>query len=179
MKYKIYYAPLLDTTMNLIATIDSPFKTNFTHDPKIKSTFPEYVTMAGCYSITAVDSFENETRRVRRVCVDACPLYNLPNVFTPNNDGNNDLFRPINFEKYAEFIDRIDIKIYNRWGKQVFESVKPEIDWDGTDINTKKKLPDGVYYYVCDVYERRINGIEPRYLIGFIHIFNNPKSKHP
>jgi gliding motility-associated-like protein len=56
----------------------------------------------------------------------------LPNAFTPNGDGKNDLF-----------IKGLDVTILNRWGQQLFQGVE---GWDGT-YNGKPVTP-GTYYYV-------------------------------
>jgi gliding motility-associated-like protein len=98
----------------------------------------------------------------------------LPNTFSPNGDGINELFIPITPpELYNNFVEKISIKFYNRWGQPVSEEINtPDILWDGKDKNSKKVLPDGVYYYVCDVYEQRLIGLEPRTLIGFVKIFS-------
>jgi len=100
-------------------------------------------------------------------CVDNCPVYNLPNVFTPNDDGQNDRFIPFPYR----FIERINLQIYNRWGGLVFETSDPDINWDGTNLEGKP-LAEGVYYYGCEVYEQRLNGTVQRDkgLSGFIHI---------
>ena len=100
-------------------------------------------------------------------CVDNCPVYNLPNVFTPNDDTKNDLFIPFPYR----FVERIDLKIFNRWGGLVFETSDTDINWDGTNLNGDD-LAEGVYYYACEVYEQRLNGTIQRDkgLSGFIHI---------
>ena len=123
--------------------------------------------MAGCYAISAIDSFQNESEITNRICIDDCSYYELPNVFTPNNDGQNDFYHPI--EPYR-FVEKIDIKIYNRWGNLVFQTEDPDINWDGKNYLSGKLVSSGVYYYICDVYERRLTGLEPRYLVGFIHV---------
>jgi gliding motility-associated-like protein len=51
----------------------------------------------------------------------------IPNTFTPNGDGNNDLFLI-----YGQDIKTVDLKIFNRWGELVFESNNQFIGWDGT-----------------------------------------------
>lgn len=61
----------------------------------------------------------------------------IPNVFTPNGDGLNDLFEP-NFS-YTELL------VYNRWGQKVFES-DHNILWDGSTFGGDT-VPEGVYYY--------------------------------
>ncbi|MBK7303066.1 MAG: gliding motility-associated C-terminal domain-containing protein [Saprospiraceae bacterium] len=56
----------------------------------------------------------------------------LPNVFTPNGDNENDKFRPV-FDPKTEFeMDGYSLKIFNRWGHIVFESADPQESWDGT-----------------------------------------------
>ena len=59
------------------------------------------------------------------------------NVFTPNNDGQNDVF-------YVPVFGLTDYKvqIFNRWGKLVYEWEDPSVGWTGED------QPDGVYFYV-------------------------------
>lgn len=55
-----------------------------------------------------------------------CALY-MPNAFTPNNDGRNDLFRPAK-KGGCEFLSLL---IYNRWGQKVFETSDLNKGWDG------------------------------------------------
>lgn len=64
----------------------------------------------------------------------------IPNAFSPNGDGNNDVFRI-----YGEGIKMIDLKIFNRWGEKVYESNSQFAGWDGT---YKGQLQNpGVYVY--------------------------------
>ncbi|MBK8413641.1 MAG: PKD domain-containing protein [Bacteroidetes bacterium] len=66
----------------------------------------------------------------------------IPNVFTPNNDGLNDLFEL----KYTELCEEISIKIFNRWGQQVFQSDNKQFKWDGKHNGVN--VPEGVYYFI-------------------------------
>ncbi|MEA3495774.1 MAG: PKD domain-containing protein [Bacteroidota bacterium] len=69
----------------------------------------------------------------------------IPNIFTPNGDGVNDIFKikGLNFD-----CDIYKLKIFNRWGQKVFESKGENMDWDGT---TKGILvSEGTYYYVFE-----------------------------
>ena len=102
--------------------------------------------------------------------MDNCPLYNLPNAFTPNGDGQNDVYTPI---IPYRLVEKIDMKIYNRWGNLVFETKDPNINWNGTDYKTNKSLYTGVYYYVCDVFYQTSEGIQKlsKPLSGYIHLF--------
>jgi gliding motility-associated-like protein len=117
-----------------------------------------------------VDDSGNESAPGNTVCVDNCPFYELPNTFTPNDDGKNDVFRP----RINLFIASVDFKVYNQWGNLVFETTDPEINWSGTTRNGNK-LPDGTYFYTCKVFEKRVAGIRevPELLFGFIHIIRN------
>ncbi|MFM8484892.1 MAG: T9SS type B sorting domain-containing protein, partial [Bacteroidota bacterium] len=84
--------------------------------------------------VVAVDSFGNQSTFSNIVCVDNCSDYNLPNAFTPNGDGFNDLFTPI---LPYRFIDRVDMKIFDRWGNLLWRSDgltagDENAGWDGT-----------------------------------------------
>lgn len=62
----------------------------------------------------------------------------IPNVFTPDGDGNNDLFViPI-----ANALPNCQLTIFNRWGKLIYKTDNYKNDWDGENHS------DGVYYYV-------------------------------
>jgi hypothetical protein len=63
------------------------------------------------------------------------------------------------------------MKIFSRWGKLVFETKEPCINWDGRDIDNGKFVPTGVYYYICDVHENRITGPGTVSISGFVHVY--------
>lgn len=69
----------------------------------------------------------------------------IPNAFTPNNDGKNDLLKPLT---NGCRIESIRFLIYDRWGEMIYETSQQSKGWDGTF----KGLPGlpGVYVYVCD-----------------------------
>ncbi len=159
--YRIYYSSPLEDDFELIATMGRSTDTTYTHVLEN--------SLAGCYIVTAIDSNENESSADDIVCVDNCPCYILPNVFTPNGDGANDLFTPI---LPYRFIDHVEMQIFNRWGNQVFETTDPDLNWNGTDMKSGKALNDGVYYYTCAVQELRVDGVQPRseVLKGYIHL---------
>jgi gliding motility-associated-like protein len=66
--------------------------------------------------------------------------FHLPNAFTPNNDGLNDVFK-------ATALDILDLEfeIFNSWGERVFMTNNPQQGWDGTYKG--KPCPEGVYLY--------------------------------
>ena len=64
------------------------------------------------------------------------------------------------------------MKIFNRWGIQVYETEDPDINWDGKISGTDRLVAPGVYYYICDVYERRLSGEVVNALTGFIYVYS-------
>ncbi len=151
--YKIYYSNGIDSSFYLLFNINNAERTDTTHKPG---------NYAGCYYVTAMDASGNESDPSRIICAKSCPLYILPNTFTPNKDGQNDLLVPI----AKRHIDKIDLKIFNQWGIMVFHTKNPEILWDGT-TNSGKKLNRGTYYYICTPYS--LNSSLPT-LKGYIEI---------
>ena len=68
----------------------------------------------------------------------------LPNAFSPNGDGINDLFKPKgNFFGVKDY----ELRIYNRWGAQIFETQDPDEGWNGRVLNVRNESPPGVYVY--------------------------------
>ncbi len=156
--YKIYYAPNLESDFNEISNVNDPLITNFDHKPELG--------IAGCYYVTSIDFSGNESSPGNTYCVNNCPEYKLPNAFTPNNDGANDLFIPIS----SRFIDRIECKIFNRWGGLVYETSNPMINWDGKNLKGKD-LSEGVYYYTCKLFNEALTTLETKQLLtGYIQL---------
>ena len=98
--------------------------------------------------VTATDSSGNESAQSNIVCKDNCCFFQLPNIFTPNNDGKNDTFHP---DPRSLFIRSIKFTVFNRWGEKVYESTDdPAINWRGVN-NAGKAVSDGTYYYQAEV----------------------------
>jgi len=72
------------------------------------------------------------------------PLINVPNSFTPNGDGVNDLWNIKGLEAYSQ----ATVDIFDRNGQKIFHSVGYGAAWDGT--YNGKQVPYGVYYYIID-----------------------------
>ncbi|NBC24570.1 MAG: T9SS type B sorting domain-containing protein, partial [Bacteroidetes bacterium] len=175
VQYNIYFAAGENEEFELIETIDQSQVFDF------QLIFEN--SIAGCYAITALDSLSlrpngdlirNESELSNIICFDNCPIYELPNVFTPNGDGRNDVFRPFPYRS----IISVDFTVFNRWGNIVFQSTDPDILWDGTNSETGELVSDGTYYYTCKVNSIRLDGIDPISLSGYISVFgdrgNNP-----
>jgi len=159
--YNIYFAENGTDFIFIDSTADTVFNHTLTDN------------LAGCYFATSVDRLGNESPKSQVVCIDNCAYYQLPNTFTPNGDGKNDVFKP--FMPYR-FISRIEMSIFNRWGEKVFETTNPDILWDGTDYKTGKLLNDGIYLYGGYYYEKQRTGEIKKTLPpnqkggGFIHL---------
>lgn len=88
--------------------------------------------------------------------VTTCQLY-VATAFTPNDDGINDRF-VVKYNGDCEMV-KYSIKIFDRWGRLVYESENPEpsVAWDGT--NDGKKVKEGVYMW--KVYAKMIDPNKP------------------
>lgn len=104
------------------------------HDYKEKGTYLVRLVLSNEGSCT--DTFELE------VCVVPEESgFHVPNAFSPNGDQVNDIFLPkgIGVLTYS-------LRVFDRWGKLVFESNDPSIGWDGNYKGAN--APEGVYVYV-------------------------------
>jgi len=71
------------------------------------------------------------------------------------------------------------MKVYSRWGILVFQTSDPDINWDGKQMNSDNIVSPGVYYYIADVYENRLTGLEVRNIVGFVYVFTEQKANNP
>lgn len=161
MSYNLYYAETDTSEFDLIATFNSNTDTTYVHSN-------QGISIAGCYYVTAIDSaqYGNESEPSNVFCVDNCPYYWVPNIFTPNNDGTNDLFIPFPYR----FIESVNAEIYNRWGTLVFQTTDPDLKWDGLNMETNKAVTDGTYYYVIQVNTIRLQGIVTEVIKGHLRV---------
>lgn len=191
--YDIYASSSTNGEFKLLKTRERT--TSFTED-----NLPSF---ARCYKIRAVDRSGNESELSNAVCFDNCPYYELPNVFTPNQDPCNGRFSAFSgndryiidpnsevpaylcdgistddLSKCARFVERVVVRIYNRWGKEVYsysgasnDDVKSiYVDWDGR-AEDGTDLASGIYFYVADV---TFNSVDPaerqKSIKGWVHL---------
>jgi gliding motility-associated-like protein len=112
----------------------------------------------GCPDTVAV------TVVVEENCARSVEQISVPNVFSPNADGVNDLFE-ITYD--AECIRGIRVEVWDRWGIQVYSGEQDVPDWDGRFRNDNKYVTDGVYYYVI---RGNTATNEPFERNGFVHV---------
>ncbi|MBB6459372.1 T9SS type B sorting domain-containing protein [Flammeovirga kamogawensis] len=117
----------------------------------------EYV--AGVYAVTAVDDSGNESELSNIIEQDNCVFYEMPNAFSPNNDGFNDTLIPM---RCPRFTKSIRFSVINRWGQVIYvydsedNNGDIEINWDGKDRNGNEVEP-GNYYYQGELVNYRLN----------------------
>jgi gliding motility-associated-like protein len=96
------------------------------------------------YTLIATSSFGCITG-TDEVLIRVFEKLRIPNTFSPNGDGINDLWNIISVETYPG----ASLKVMNRYGEPVFRSRGPYYAWDGKYKN--KDVPAGTYYYVIDL----------------------------
>ncbi len=95
------------------------------------------------YTLVATSEYGCINTDTVRIAVEVKNLLLVPNAFTPNQDGLNDVFRIIKTLN----IERVyDVFVFNRWGNKVFEGHNSTVFWDGTYNGQPQDL--GVYVYV-------------------------------
>ena len=88
----------------------------------------------------------------------------MPNIFTPNGDGVNDFFGPTGVN-LQDIFTSFSMKIYNRWGQEVYSTSQPENLWDGRFEG--QQVTTGVYYYLVSYTNRCQQTFQ---LKGFTHL---------
>jgi gliding motility-associated-like protein len=88
--------------------------------------------------------------------------FDMPNVFTPNGDGVNDVFtlNPVN-------VVELEMTITNRWGNKVYETTDIEGTWNGRNQNTGEECTEGVYFYTFKLRGQNNEVVENH---GFVHL---------
>jgi gliding motility-associated-like protein len=161
--YRIYYKQTTSENLAFLTEISDRNIFSYRHYPG--------EVISGCYAVSSFDLMGNESERSVMICIDSCNFYEIPNVFTPNGDGINDYL----IAKTSGLVEKVDFKLFNRNGLLLFTTDKPRLEWDGTYKGNI--VSPGVYFYQCDVYEKRISGIEVFHLSGFVHVITEKNAK--
>lgn len=107
------------------------------------------ISQEGVYKVTTQNIHGCERTDSITVTALCGPILYIPEAFSPNGDGKNDLFKV-----FGRYIEQVDIMIYNRWGTLVFHSNKLENGWNGD----AKGQPVNAGVFRCKVVYRGING---------------------
>ncbi len=94
----------------------------------------------GKYSVAVKYYNCQEKDSINLIATDCEVRMNMPNIFTPNSDGLNELFRPINYN----YINTGSLQVFNRWGNRVYEG-DLFVGWNGKHQGAN--APTGPYYY--------------------------------
>ena len=142
--------------------ISIKYKANGTENYAVIGCFADSVnikyTMSNCDTTFwnggnyTIDYIFFDNLSITEIPIDA----NIPNVFTPNNDGVNDVFKI-----QVVNINNWNCKIYNRWGNIITELNESKNEWKADNESS------GTYYYIFSTPENEINKK------GFISLFNN------
>ena len=123
-------------------------------DGTTKSTYN--ITMPGIYSVTVANQCGSAKDEIT-VIPNTCDIF-FPNIFTPNNDNNNDEFKILNAVNLKDY----KLEIYTRLGEKVFETSDYKKGWDGT----KSGAPSDIGTYVW--YSNFKKGNVPLFMKGFV-----------
>lgn len=115
-------------------------------DPNISNPIAS-PTQSTEYEVTIINGDCEVTRRVNVFVFAPIAIFD---AITPNGDGFNDEWYLQRIENYPQAV----VKIFDRWGQLVFNSIGYNTPWDGT--HNGNKLPAGNYYYVIELNEPEI-----------------------
>lgn len=120
---------------------------NFGDGSTSTSSDPTHVfTVAGTYTVTLIVTGSNgctDTLTFKIIAENFSSL-DFPNIFTPNTDGDNDVFHLIEYGLLS-----VNVEIYNRWGLKVFSWNKLNGEWNGRTSNGDE-APDGTYFLIIN-----------------------------
>ncbi|MDQ3099784.1 MAG: gliding motility-associated C-terminal domain-containing protein [Bacteroidota bacterium] len=129
----------------LDAELAVPFATNEIIWSNGENTPSIEVSETGTYWFTAID--EMGCTRMDTVEVVVIPegqaSVMIPNVFSPNGDGQNDRFQVTSLA-----LEQFSMEVYNRWGQMMYSTSNPTNGWNGGKDNSANENPDGTYFYI-------------------------------
>lgn len=107
---------------------------------------PQYqVTSAGEYEVTVQNGCGEIIENITITDENCCDLF-IPNAFSPNYDGLNDVFKVYQSARGCSTITRFSMEIFDRWGDLVFQSYDINVGWNG--FWRAKKSAAGVYVFL-------------------------------
>jgi gliding motility-associated-like protein len=149
-------------TYEWLTIFDAPIHSN----NKEKEILIEALSSSGTFKVKVSNNYNCTTETVFPVEPGCVPRISIPNVFTPNGDGTNDVF-----EVKPYFISRPVLEIYNRWGEQVFQTDNLDIKWDGS-YKGKIYSPQ-MYAYVLKYYEEDFPEKGEQKKVGSVMVITN------
>lgn len=125
-----------------LIAMPSPVGGSYSWEPEGQAT--QHITVSPQIATTYTVTYTlNNCMQSAQAIIDICPdSIFIPNVFSPNGDGVNDVFTFPNW-RYK----KIHCQIYNRWGTKIYEWNNVNGEWDGQSTSGKP-VPEGTYYYI-------------------------------
>jgi len=132
----------LDVSFTDGSTGATTYSWNFGDSNTSSSQNPNHTFTTGSYTVilTVTSGPCMDTASVVIVVEDGLSL-EIPNVFTPNADGSNDIFTI-----KSTGVKEISLQIFNRWGQKLYEFSGPKASWDGS-TPSGAEVPEGTYFY--------------------------------
>lgn len=177
---KVYPKPIADfEPYPSVTTIDNPlinflnlsqdansYEWNFGDLQSLNNTSNEInpyhvYELAGEYQVylTAKNTYGCMDVTMKKIKIDPVYALYIPNVFTPNGDGLNDIFQP---KGVGIDVNNYRMLIYDRWGELVYESNNFNVGWDGAIKGNKNKATQDVYVY--KIYTQDLKGNKYEYV---------------
>ncbi len=117
---------------------------------------------AGTFKPRLVIITEKGCRDTAQKTLEILNLMKVPNVFTPNGDGKNEVFRV-----RSSGLESFSMRIYNRWGQVLFVANRPGNAWSGRNV-AGEPAPEGTYFYLV---EYSFDGKKTRKEQGKLNLF--------
>lgn len=119
-------------------------------DNSTKSTFNVY--QQGTYWVQVNNNCGTGSDTIEVAYKDCSTVLEMPNIFTPNGDNNNDLFLPLQ----SNGIKSSQLIIFNRWGQELFISKQLMHGWDGR-TTSGIEVPNGTYFWLINYIDQDSN----------------------
>lgn len=129
------------------------------------------VRFSGLYQLVMTNDCGADIQDIQVNFEDCSNLW-IPNSFTPNDDGDNDRWSVKSLEGFFEF----HLQVFDNFGRIVWETTLPEVEWDGTHITNGKPQPNGTYVYRLTYRSKfelveGVNSAATKEITGEIHLF--------
>ncbi len=121
-----------------------------------------FVDRPGTYTVTATGPCINASSSVVIEAGDCGTYIHVPNAFTPNDDGINDVFLPV----VAGPVDRFQLDIFDRWGERIHSTENRNAGWDGTYAGVLSQ--DGIYVWTLTYRVLGPEGVKSERLTGHV-----------
>ncbi len=102
---------------------------------------------------------------IKTIDIEPIVQFFLPNAFTPNYDGKNEDYKPGGLSLGVTYYS---LKIWSRWGEELFSTSDPETGWNGQKNNSGQEMPVGVYLCVLVYHDARNRVKELREFVTLI-----------